>query len=90
MHGGKSTGPRTPEGKAISRRANWIHGKRSADRIKATRLLASALKGDGPLSPEVLAVIEMLLEEEGARRLTFKQVIKVTKRLHETLEAKQC
>jgi len=26
LHGGKSTGPRTPEGLARSRRANWRHG----------------------------------------------------------------
>ena len=26
MHGGPSTGPRTPEGLARSRRANWKHG----------------------------------------------------------------
>jgi hypothetical protein len=26
MHGGMSTGPRTPEGPARSRRAAWIHG----------------------------------------------------------------
>ena len=27
MHGGKSTGPRTPEGRERSRRANWKHGR---------------------------------------------------------------
>ena len=26
MHGGKSTGPRTPEGLERSRKARWIHG----------------------------------------------------------------
>jgi hypothetical protein len=30
MHGGKSTGPRTPEGLERSRRANWRHGNYSA------------------------------------------------------------
>jgi hypothetical protein len=30
MHGGLSTGPRTPEGLARSRRARWKHGVRSA------------------------------------------------------------
>jgi hypothetical protein len=33
MHGGKSTGPRTPEGLARSRRANWKHGYYSADAV---------------------------------------------------------
>src|SRR5262245_60512502 len=29
LHGGKSTGPRTPEGLARSSRANWKHGRYS-------------------------------------------------------------
>ena len=36
MHGGKSTGPRTPEGLERSRRANWKHGFYSA-KAKAAR-----------------------------------------------------
>jgi hypothetical protein len=31
MHGGASTGPRTPEGLARSRRANWKHGRYSEE-----------------------------------------------------------
>ena len=31
MHGGASTGPRTPEGLARSRRARWKHGLYSAE-----------------------------------------------------------
>jgi hypothetical protein len=31
MHGGASTGPRTLEGLARSRRANWKHGRYSAE-----------------------------------------------------------
>ncbi len=31
LHGGASTGPRTPEGKERCRRANWRHGRRSAE-----------------------------------------------------------
>ena len=43
MHGGASTGPKTPEGRERSRRARWKHGKYSAD----TRWLNT-------LSPEAL------------------------------------
>ncbi len=39
MHGGKSTGPRTPEGLENSRRANRKHGHYSAE-AKAERLEA--------------------------------------------------
>ena len=31
MHGGKSTGPRTPEGLERARRGNWKHGRYSAE-----------------------------------------------------------
>ena len=35
MHGGRSTGPRTPEGLARSRRARWVHGRFSEDTRRA-------------------------------------------------------
>jgi hypothetical protein len=31
FHGGLSTGPRTPEGLERSRRARWVHGRRSRE-----------------------------------------------------------
>jgi hypothetical protein len=39
LHGGLSTGPRTPEGLARSRRARWKHGARSAE-VRALRRAA--------------------------------------------------
>ena len=42
MHGGASTGPRTPEGLARSRKANWRHGYYSAQ-AKAERQEARAI-----------------------------------------------
>jgi hypothetical protein len=41
LHGGRSTGPRTPEGLARSRRSNWQHGYYSAE-AKAERAEARA------------------------------------------------
>jgi hypothetical protein len=41
MHGGKSTGPRTPEGLERSHRARWQHGHCAAE-AKATRAEARA------------------------------------------------
>jgi hypothetical protein len=35
MHGGRSTGPRTPEGLERSRRARWIHGRYSREAREA-------------------------------------------------------
>src|ERR1022692_1003755 len=45
MHGGASTGPRTPEGLARSRRANWKHGLYSTE-AKAEQLLFRQLLQD--------------------------------------------
>jgi hypothetical protein len=45
FHGGKSTGPRTPEGLERSKRANWKHGyysreaKAERQRVKAAAML---------------------------------------------------
>lgn len=39
MHGGKSTGPRTPEGLKRSRKANWKHGYYSAESIALRRYI---------------------------------------------------
>ena len=43
VHGGLSTGPKTPEGLARSRRSNWKHGHHSADAI-LERATARALQ----------------------------------------------
>ncbi len=44
MHGGKSTGPRTPEGLERSRKANWKHGLYSAESIAARRYMSQLLR----------------------------------------------
>jgi hypothetical protein len=46
MHGGKSTGPRTPEGLERSRKARWIHGwysREVRERLRENRRLRQAL-----------------------------------------------
>jgi hypothetical protein len=44
MHGGKSTGPRTPEGLERSRKANWKHGLASEEAVTARRQARAALQ----------------------------------------------
>jgi hypothetical protein len=50
LHGGKSTGPRTPEGLERSRRANWKHGyysreaKAERSRVRAAILAVRCLR----------------------------------------------
>ena len=44
MHGGKSTGPKTIEGKARVRKANWKHGLRSHDRVEKMKQIRGDLK----------------------------------------------
>jgi hypothetical protein len=44
VHGGKSTGPRTPEGLERSRRANWKHGHFSHEaKAERSRMRAATL-----------------------------------------------
>ena len=44
FHGGLSTGPRTPEGLARSRRATWRHGRRSREARETRRQIKHLLK----------------------------------------------
>jgi len=44
LHGGKSTGPRTPEGLERSRKANWKHGQYSAEAKKVKAVMARFLR----------------------------------------------
>jgi hypothetical protein len=37
MHGGKSTGPKTAEGRARSRQSTWVHGYYSAEAVRERR-----------------------------------------------------
>jgi hypothetical protein len=59
LHGGKSTGPRTPEGLERSRKANWKHGYYSREAIaqrqeaRATmRMMRALLTGAHGMSIE--------------------------------------
>lgn len=44
MHGGCSTGPRTPGGLARSKKANWKHGQFSTEAIKERFYLRQLLR----------------------------------------------
>ncbi len=44
MHGGPSTGPRTPEGKERSRMASWKHGRFAQAALAARRQARLTLK----------------------------------------------
>src|SRR6266702_4069290 len=43
LHGGKSTGPRTPEGLERSRRANWKHGHFSREAMAERSRVRAAI-----------------------------------------------
>ena len=44
LHGGLSTGPRTPEGKAACVAAHWKHGKRSKAFVEARKQIWAELR----------------------------------------------
>lgn len=53
MHGGKSTGPRTPEGLERSRRSNWKHGHYSAESIATRRYISKLLRESKALMKKI-------------------------------------
>ena len=44
MHGGKSTGPRTPEGKARTIAAHTKHGRRSREHVEKVKAINAELR----------------------------------------------
>jgi hypothetical protein len=70
MHGGKSTGPRTPEGLERSRKARWIHGERSRETMDRFRLYRriKQLLGGGAREVELAFKLWNLIkfEDEGS------------------------
>ena len=44
LHGGLSTGPKTPEGKAACVAAHWKHGRRSKAYVKARKQVWTELR----------------------------------------------
>jgi hypothetical protein len=55
MHGGASTGPRTPEGLERSRKARWKTGKFSAEAKAERRILRTSMRvlyATGVLTPQ--------------------------------------
>ena len=44
LHGGMSTGPRTPEGKAACVAAHWKHGRRSKAFVEARKQIWAELR----------------------------------------------
>ena len=59
LHGGKSTGPRTPEGLKRSRRARWRHGSYSAQ--------AKAERAEAQVNLRQLQELEAVLRAFAAR-----------------------
>lgn len=58
MHGGKSTGPRTPEGLERSRKANFKHGLYSAESIAERKFIRQLLRN----SREIIEKVEKDVE----------------------------
>ena len=46
MHGGASTGPRTPEGRERCRRAHWKHGRYSREALRRRRVWSYAVQAN--------------------------------------------
>ncbi len=60
MHGGKSTGPRTPEGLERSRKANFKYGFYSAELLEERKFIRQLLRN----SRETLEQVEKKIESK--------------------------
>ncbi|MHC4791888.1 MAG: HGGxSTG domain-containing protein [Planctomycetota bacterium] len=58
MHGGKSTGPRTPEGLERSRKANFKHGLYSAESIAEHKFIKQLLRDSRGILEQVEKDVE--------------------------------
>jgi len=94
MHGGKSTGPRTPEGLERSRKANWKHGKFSEvaiaerrqaaiERRRISGILVPIVRSTGIPSSRSLDKVLTLLElaNEGKIKLPIGLSVRLGRRL---------
>ena len=103
MHGGRSTGPRTPEGRERSTRARWKHGRYSAERQREfqRRKAECAAFDAGAVAHGawLFAAVKALLREEAkaarnARRRRKRRAerllrVELAKRLARVREAQQ-
>jgi len=64
MHGGKSTGPKTPEGLERSRQANWKHGHYSQEAKEINRVARMCIDH----AKAVMDQLNELLREEEIER----------------------
>jgi len=73
MHGGASTGPRTPEGIERCRKAAWKHGKRSAEQVACRRAFRRELQWmrweTDQLAREVRAILRERKRRQKAERV---------------------
>lgn len=44
LHGGKSTGSKTPEGKLLQKMASWKHGMRSKEAIAEAKVIRQMMR----------------------------------------------
>jgi hypothetical protein len=68
MHGGLSTGPRTPAGLARSRRARWKHGRYSQQAREERRRVALEVAEINAVTRAFLATVRPIAFEYHARR----------------------
>ena len=68
MHGGLSTGPRTPEGLAKSRRARWTHGQYAQDTIAARRAALERAQWEAEATRQARLIIAQMFKGRRWRR----------------------
>ena len=74
MHGGASTGPRTPEGIERCRKAAWKHGKRSAEQVAYRRAFRRELQWMRWETDQLAREVRVILRERKRQQKAEKRV----------------
>ncbi len=92
MHGGPSTGPRTPKGQERSRKANWKHGRYSRKYLAEEAYYRAWLSYYNTLLKLLREVDELLripaAEQNGATRWMVRRLLDALDTLQEPIPPK--
>jgi hypothetical protein len=86
MHGGKSTGPRTAEGKERIRQAHWKHGQPSAEGIRQHKEFRKVLRSAKELSGYIQQKLTDDSIPEDEANTMFDQLEELESKLFSTIE----
>ena len=84
MHGGASTGPRTPEGLARSRRSRWKHGLYSSEGRAEQKRVRELIRQESRATEAIVIRYPVVPVSPGTRLCTFWMVLNSNRKTEST------